>query len=176
LLERVLVRGMPAPPYHCPLLSSCECHCLFTSKPSYSSDRPCLPSRLEAWKVPSRGLRLRRGFVGACTRWQTRRHERTFWRFCSLTRFHAWSLKLTGAGLHIETRYFLRSDAIEGELSPSVSVHRKSSNEQVCDHQAVGAEFLGFVQRFFAVQAMTFCIELGTQPTLMFVCIHVLHL
>jgi hypothetical protein len=36
---------------------------------------------LEAWKVPSRGLRLRRGFVVACThiQRQTRRHERSFW-------------------------------------------------------------------------------------------------
>jgi hypothetical protein len=78
--------------------------------------------------------------------------------------------------LHIETRYFLRSDAIEREFGPVVSVLRKSSNEQVCDHQTVGAEFLGFVQRFFAVQAMMVWIELATQPTLMFVCIHVLHL
>jgi hypothetical protein len=80
------------------------------------------------------------------------------------------------ACLHIETRYFLRSDAIERELSPNVSVLWRSSNEQVCDHQTVGAEFLVFVQRFFAVQAKAFWIELANQRTLMFVCIHVLHL
>lgn len=74
-------------------------------------------SRLEAWKVPSCSLRLRRGFVGAFThiQWQIRSRER------SIQHCHSPGLSKTNwRGLHIEPRYFLRSDAIENGLRSSV--------------------------------------------------------